>query len=47
MRDATDLGRPFAGVIWMMVTSLAFVAVSGIVKYIGTDIPAPQARQLG
>jgi drug/metabolite transporter (DMT)-like permease len=46
MRDATDLGRPVAGVMWMLVTGLAFVAVSGIVKYVGTDIPAPQAAFL-
>jgi drug/metabolite transporter (DMT)-like permease len=43
MRDATDLGHPFAGVMWMMATGLAFVAVNGIVRYVGTDIPAAQA----
>jgi drug/metabolite transporter (DMT)-like permease len=43
MRDATDLGRPVEGVLWMLATGLAFVGVNGIVRHLGTDIPAAQS----
>ncbi|MEX3008414.1 DMT family transporter [Hoeflea sp. TYP-13] len=32
-----------AGIAWMVATSVCFVAVTGIVRYIGTDIPAVEA----
>lgn len=35
--------RPVEGVIWMLVTGLCFVAVTGIVRYLGTDLPAAQS----
>lgn len=35
--------RPVAGVLWMMLTGLCFVAVTGIVRHLGTDLPAAQA----
>lgn len=35
--------RPVLGVFWMVVTGLLFVGVTALVKYLGTDIPAPQA----
>ena len=31
-----------AGILWMLATGLCFVAVTGIVRYIGTDLPAVQ-----
>ena len=32
-----------AGIGWMVLTTLCFVCVTGIVRYIGTDIPAVEA----
>jgi drug/metabolite transporter (DMT)-like permease len=43
MRDATDRGRPVEGVLWMLATGLAFVGVNGIVRHLGTEIPAAQS----
>ncbi|MFN4202536.1 MAG: DMT family transporter [Tabrizicola sp.] len=43
MRVLTDLGRPVEGVLWMLATTLAFVGVNGIVRYLGTDLPAAQS----
>lgn len=38
-----DLGRPVAGVAWMLASGLAFVGVNGVVKHLGTDLPAAQS----
>lgn len=35
--------RPLAGVLWMALSGLCFVAVTGVVRYLGTDLPAPQS----
>lgn len=35
--------RPVEGVLWMLATGLSFVGVNGIVRYLGTDLPAPQS----
>jgi len=35
--------RPVLGVFWMVVSGLLFIGVTALVKYLGTDIPAPQA----
>lgn len=47
MRDLSaspvDLGRPVAGMLWMLASGLSFVAVTGIVRYLGTELPAAQA----
>ena len=43
MRELTDLGRPVEGVLWMLATTLAFVGVNGIVRHLGTDLPAAQS----
>lgn len=43
MRAPTDLGRPVEGALWMLLTTLAFVGVNGIVRHLGTDLPAAQA----
>jgi len=43
MRALTDLGRPVEGVLWMLATTLAFVGVNGIVRHLGTDLPAAQS----
>jgi drug/metabolite transporter (DMT)-like permease len=39
-------GRPVAGVFWMIVTGLCFVAVTASVKMVGDDVPAAQAAFL-
>ena len=38
--------RPVAGILWMATTGLCFVAVTGIVKHVGQDMPAAQAAFL-
>ena len=43
MRALTDLGRPVEGALWMLATTLAFVGVNGIVRHLGTELPAAQA----
>ena len=43
MRALTDLGRPVEGVLWMLATTFAFVGVNGIVRHLGTDLPAAQS----
>lgn len=44
--DARPVARPLAGVFWMLVTGLCFVAVTASVKYLGDRVPAPQAAFL-
>ncbi|WP_400086624.1 DMT family transporter [Yoonia sp. R78084] len=38
--------RPVAGIFWMVVTGLMFVAVTAVVKHVGDDVPAAQAAFL-
>ncbi len=38
--------RPVAGVLWMLLTGANFVAVTAIVKHVGSGVPAPQAAFL-
>ena len=38
--------RPVAGIFWMAFTGLMFVAVTAVVKHIGSDVPAAQAAFL-
>lgn len=38
--------RPLAGIVWMIVTGLCFVAVTALVKSIGDAIPAAQSAFL-
>ncbi|SFA96555.1 EamA domain-containing membrane protein RarD [Poseidonocella pacifica] len=38
--------RPIAGVFWMFLTGLCFVAVTALVKFLGPEVPAPQAAFL-
>jgi drug/metabolite transporter (DMT)-like permease len=43
MREMSDLGRPAEGVLWMVATGIAFVGVNGVVRHLGTDLPAAQS----
>ncbi len=38
--------RPVEGILWMLASGLCFVAVNGIVRYLGTDLPAAQSAFL-
>lgn len=38
--------NPLLGIFWMVVTGLMFVAVTAIVKYVGSDLPAAQGAFL-
>jgi len=38
--------RPLAGIFWMIVTGLNFVAVTALVKHVGNGIPAAQSAFL-
>jgi drug/metabolite transporter (DMT)-like permease len=38
--------RPLAGILWMLATGLSFVAVTGIVRHLGTDLPAAESAFL-
>lgn len=42
----TPPARVLAGILWMMLTGLCFVAVTASVKMVGTEIPAPQSAFL-
>jgi drug/metabolite transporter (DMT)-like permease len=35
--------NPMAGVAWMLASGLTFVVVTGVVRYLGTDLPAAQS----
>lgn len=41
--EAGGQGSALAGLAWMLVTTFFFVCVTGIVRYLGSDIPAVQA----
>ena len=38
--------RPLEGILWMVLTGLCFVAVTGVVKHAGQSLPAAQAAFL-
>ncbi len=38
--------RPLAGILWMLLTGVLFVAVTATVKHVGDRVPAPQAAFL-
>ena len=44
--DTQRQSRPVLGIFWMVVTGLMFVAVTAIVKHVGSDVPAAQAAFL-
>lgn len=38
--------RPIVAIAWMLLTGLFFVGVTAVVKYVGDEVPAPQAAFL-
>jgi len=49
MADMTDQlqgQRPLAGILWMLATGANFVAVTALVKHVGSGVPAPEAAFL-
>ena len=44
--ETTAASSPVKGVFWMLVTGFFFVAVTAVVKVLGTRIPAPEAAFL-
>ncbi len=38
--------RPLAAILWMLASGLCFVGVTGIVRHLGTDLPAAQSAFL-
>ena len=46
MSNAVSTHRPVVGVLWMLVTGAQFVAVTALVKHIGSRIPAAEAAFL-
>lgn len=44
--DASRGHRPLAGILWMLATGACFVAVTALVKHVGSGVPAPQAAFL-
>ncbi len=43
---SSPVNRPVAGALWMLLSGLAFVAVNGIVKYLGEALPSAEAAFL-
>lgn len=41
-----DTSNPVAGIFWMIMTGLLFVAVTAVVKHVGDGVPAAQAAFL-
>ncbi len=41
-----ETGAPWVGIAWMVLTGVLFVAVTGVVRYIGRDLPAAEAAFL-
>ena len=45
-KQGGETTRPVQGALWMLATGLCFVAVTAIVRYLGTGLPAAQAAFL-
>ncbi len=45
MTDRQEI-RPVQGVLWMLASGLSFVGVNGLVRWLGTDLPAAQGAFL-
>ena len=41
-----QVNRPVEGALWMLATGLCFVGVTGIVRHLGTELPAAQSAFL-
>ena len=43
MSDTSPPSNPVQAVLWMLASGLCFVGVTGVVRYLGTDLPAAQS----
>lgn len=43
VQTAKSLTLPVQGILWMIVCTMSFVAVTGIVRYLGSNLPAAEA----
>ncbi|WP_444455130.1 DMT family transporter [Rhodobacter capsulatus] len=43
MTSLSEKNHPVEGVLWMLATGIAFVFVNGIVRYLGTALPAAES----
>jgi drug/metabolite transporter (DMT)-like permease len=41
-----SVSKPVIGIAWMLASGLSFVVVTGVVRYLGTDLPAAQSAFL-
>ena len=41
--DFTSVQNPLHGILWMLASGLCFVGVTGIVRHLGTELPAAQS----
>jgi len=41
--ETTERDATLVGIGWMLLTTVLFVSVTGIVRYLGSTIPAPEA----
>ncbi|WP_415234067.1 DMT family transporter [Pseudorhodobacter sp.] len=44
--SSSSIAAPAIGIAWMLASGLSFVVVTGIVRYLGTDLPAAQSAFL-
>jgi drug/metabolite transporter (DMT)-like permease len=42
----SESSKPVVGIAWMLASGLSFVVVTGVVRYLGTDLPAVQSAFL-
>ena len=40
------VNRPLSGILWMLLTGVLFVALTVVVKHVGSDLPAAQSAFL-
>ena len=41
-----ELNQSLVGILWMVITTILFVGVTGTVRYLEGEVPAPQAAFL-
>lgn len=46
MNESSSSANPVIGIAWMLASGLSFVIVTGVVRYLGTDLPVAQSAFL-